>query len=113
MALLGYAWLAAMLRRARRRGETFVARADDPSVRRDNLPAPWRALICPILVLSVSFALPDRLHTPALILASLAGELRLISWCWLPLQSPSKAIADDIIEQIRRDAARVRACHYV
>ncbi|PKM02903.1 MAG: citrate transporter [Gammaproteobacteria bacterium HGW-Gammaproteobacteria-6] len=94
MALLGYAWLAAMLRRAKKRGETFVTRADDPTVRRDDLPAPWRALIGPVLVLVVSFALHDQLHTSALILALLAGALGVMAGCWRHRQTPSKAIAD-------------------
>src|SRR3546814_12675484 len=65
-----------------------------PSVRRDYLPGPWRALIVPILLLTVSFALHDRLHTSALILALLAGALGVIAGCWRHRQTPSKAIAD-------------------
>jgi len=94
MALLGYAWLAAMLRRAKRRGERFIARADDATAQRDDLPAPWRALIGPILVLAVSFALHERLHTSALILALLAGALGVVVGCWRHRQAPAKAIAE-------------------
>lgn len=94
MAGLGYAWLVAMLRRARARGEHFEARASDPTPTRNDLPPAWRALVGPLLVLVVSFALHDRLQTSALILALLSGSLGVIATCWRTRQQPARAVAE-------------------
>jgi H+/gluconate symporter-like permease len=81
MMLVGYAWLGWMLRRATARGERFEDRDGDPHVSRDDLPAPWRALLGPLAVLVVSFALHDRFQTSALILALLAGCVVTVMAC--------------------------------
>lgn len=94
MAGAGYAWLVAMLRRARARGEHFEARAGDPTPSRSDLPPAWRAMVGPVLVLAVSFALHERLQTSALILALLAGSLGVMAGCWRSRQRPAQAIAE-------------------
>ncbi|MGY6517761.1 MAG: GntP family permease [Lysobacteraceae bacterium] len=94
MAGLGYAWLVWMLRRAKGRGERFEAREGDPTEVRADLPAPWRALVGPALVLVVSFALHDSLGTSALIVALLAGCLGVFALCHRFRRDSGKALAE-------------------
>jgi H+/gluconate symporter-like permease len=94
MAVTGYAWLVWMLRRAAARGEHFQARDDDPIASREDLPAPWRAIIGPIAVLVVSFLLHDTLQTSALIIALLAGCLCTVAACWPYRRDTGVAIAE-------------------
>lgn len=94
MAGIGYAWLIWMLNRASARGEGFVARGDDPAATRDDLPAAWRALLGPIAVLAVSFALHDRFQTSALILALLTGGVVTVLACWSHRRTVGHAVAE-------------------
>jgi len=94
MALLGYAWLSWMLRRAKARGERFEPRDDDPVVVREQVPTPWAALVGPLAVLVVSFLLHDRLQTSALIIALLAGCIGTMLACWRHRRDSGKALAD-------------------
>jgi H+/gluconate symporter-like permease len=94
MAGTGYAWLVWMLRRAVARGETFEARTNDPQPVEYTLPAVWRALIGPVLVLVVSFAFHDSLGTSALILALLAGCVGVFLACLDSRRDPGKAVAE-------------------
>jgi H+/gluconate symporter-like permease len=94
MAVLGYAWLTWMLKRAKARGEGFIGRTDDAIIEREALPTPWRALLGPIAVLAVSFALHDRFQTSALILALLAGCLVTVLACWRHRQTLGHAVAE-------------------
>lgn len=94
MAATGYAWLVWMLKRAQRRGERFEARANDPLPVDIALPAVWRALIGPVLVLVVSFVFHDSLQTSALILALLAGCVGVFVCCFQSRRDPGKAVAD-------------------
>lgn len=94
MAGIGYLWLTWMLDRAKARGEGFEARPDDVRVERAVLPTPIRALLGPIAVLAVSFALHDRLQTSALILALLAGCLVTLLACWRHRRTLGHAVAE-------------------
>ncbi len=94
MAAAGYAWLVWMLKRAKLRGEHFEARANDPQPQDIALPAVWRALVGPALVLVVSFVFHDSLQTSALILALLAGCIGVYALCFSSRRDPGKAIAE-------------------
>lgn len=94
MAGLGYWWLVWMLRRAAARGEGFQARDGDPTETRESLPAPWKALVGPALVLLVSFAFHDTLGTSALILALLAGCMGTVVMCWRFKRDSNRALAE-------------------
>jgi len=94
MAGLGYAWLVWMLKRAKLRGEHFEARDNDPQPQDITLPAVWRALVGPALVLVVSFVFHDSLQTSALILALLAGCIGVYALCFKSRRDPGKAIAE-------------------
>lgn len=73
MAVLGYGWLQRMIAAAVRRGEAFVARADDPVASTRMLPRPGRSLLPLLTVLVVSFLLHDALKQSALLIALAAG----------------------------------------
>ena len=94
MAGAGYAWLVWMLKRAKLRGEHFEARDNDPQPLDITLPAVWRALVGPALVLVVSFVFHDSLQTSALILALLAGCIGVYALCFKSRRDPGKAIAE-------------------
>ncbi len=94
MAGLGYAWLVWMLKRAKLRGEHFEARENDPAPQEIALPAVWRALVGPALVLVVSFMFHDSLQTSALILALLAGCIGVYALCFRSRRDPGKAVAE-------------------
>ena len=79
MAVAGYVWLRAMIAQAVARGEKFVGRSDDPLVDARPLPNLVGALLPLATVLSVSFALHERLRQSALLIALTAGILV----CWL------------------------------
>lgn len=94
MALLGQWWLNRMLARAKARGEKFEPREDDPAQRRAHLPSPLVSLVPLALVLALSFALHETLHTGALIAALFAGCVATAALGWRHLQLPGKALAD-------------------
>lgn len=94
MAGFGYWWLSLMLRRAKARGEVFEARENDPQPTAMALPAVWRALVGPALVLVVSFAFHDSLGTSALILALLTGCVGVYLFCFSSRRNPGQAVAD-------------------
>ncbi|MDC8015656.1 GntP family permease [Tahibacter soli] len=94
MALLGHWWLNRMLANAKARGERFEAREDDPQVSRTDLPSPLLSLVPLALVLALSFALHETLHTGALIVALFAGCVATAALGWRHLRMPGKALAD-------------------
>lgn len=94
MAGSGILWLRWMLARAHARGERYQVHAGDPTSNRARLPPPALALIGPLLVLAVSFALHERLATSALILALLSGCLAVALSCWRYRIAPRRALAE-------------------
>jgi H+/gluconate symporter-like permease len=79
MAIGGYLWLRTMIRRAVASGETFEARAGDPSAsEKRDLPALWRGGVPLLVVLLVSFVWHDSLKESALILALGLGVIAAI-----------------------------------
>jgi len=94
MAVLGQLWLGWMLKRAKARGEGFVARDGDPGELRTDLPPFWAALVPTLVVLVVSFLLHERFGVSALILALLAGCLAVALLCFRTFRSPASAIAE-------------------
>lgn len=82
MAAFGYWWLQRMLAGARRRGESFAGRDDDPEPRSKALPHPVTGLIPLLVVLGTSFLLHERLQESALIIALLAGCLATMALNW-------------------------------
>jgi H+/gluconate symporter-like permease len=79
MAIGGYIWLRTMIRRAVASGETFEARAGDPSAsEKRDLPALWRGGVPLLVVLLVSFVWHDSLKESALILALGLGVIAAI-----------------------------------
>lgn len=94
MLLVGSWWLQRMLRQAKARGEHFHERSDDPVATKRDLPALWRALIPPIVVLGVSFALHARFGTSALMVSLLSGVLIIFVVCRKQIQRPKAALAN-------------------
>jgi H+/gluconate symporter-like permease len=94
MAVLGHWWLNRMLARAKARGERFEPRDDDPQISRTELPSPLLSLVPLALVLALSFALHEMLHTGALIVALFAGCVATAAVGWRHLNMPGKALAD-------------------
>lgn len=94
MALLGQWWLNRMLAKAKARGEKFEPREDDPEQRRTDLPSPLLSLVPLVLVLALSFALHESMHTGALIVALFAGCVATAALGWRHLHLPGKALAD-------------------
>jgi len=94
MAGLGQLWLGWMLRRAKARGEHFVAREGDPEGLRTALPPIWAALLPTLAVLTISFTLHDTFGVSALILALLGGCLAVSLLCFRTLKKPGAAIAE-------------------
>lgn len=82
MMVLGSAWLRFMVRRALAAGERFEARGDDPEVAERDLPHPATGLVPLVAVLALSFALHDRLHESALIVALAGGILASLAMHW-------------------------------
>jgi H+/gluconate symporter-like permease len=79
MAIGGYIWLRAMIRRAVANGEIFEARSDDPVANTTReLPALWRGAVPLLVVLAVSFIWHDTLKESALILALGLGVIAAI-----------------------------------
>ena len=93
MAVTGYLWLRAMLRRARARGERFESRAGDPEGARTDLPHPLLALLPLAVVLGTSYALHERYETSALIVALLAGCVAAWAVGFRTLVAPGAALA--------------------
>jgi H+/gluconate symporter-like permease len=75
MAVLGYWWLKRMITKAVAKGETFVARDNDPVVVNKALPNPLTGLIPLVVVLIISFIFHDSLKQSALIIALLGGVI--------------------------------------
>lgn len=94
MAVAGQLWLGWMLKRAKARGEGFVAREGDPGDLRQDLPPLWAALLPTVVVLGVSFALHDAFQVSALIVALLAGGVAVALLCLRTLRQPGKAIGE-------------------
>lgn len=94
MAALGQYWLNWMLKRARARGEKFEARAGDQVAQRESLPSPWLSLLPLIVVLGLSFALHEKLHTAALVVALLAGAVAAALVGWRHLQNLGAALTE-------------------
>ncbi|MDF0726536.1 SLC13 family permease [Cytobacillus sp. S13-E01] len=75
MAVFGYWWLKRMITKAVAKGETFVARDNDPVVENKALPNPLTGLIPLVVVLIISFIFHDSLKQSALIIALLGGVI--------------------------------------
>jgi H+/gluconate symporter-like permease len=73
MAVFGYWWLKRMIQKAVAKGETFVARENDPVVENKALPHPLTGLVPLLVVLIISFIFHDSLKQSALIIALLGG----------------------------------------
>ncbi|MEO8460252.1 MAG: Na+/H+ antiporter NhaC family protein, partial [Dokdonella sp.] len=94
MAFLGQLWLNWMLKRAKARGEHFDERPGDPTATRASLPSPLLSLVPLVAVLALSFALHEKLHTAALIVALFAGAVMAALVGWRHLQQPGHALAE-------------------
>jgi H+/gluconate symporter-like permease len=94
MALLGQWWLNWMLKRAKARGEKFEARPGDQVTQRESLPSPWLSLLPLTVVLGLSFALHEKLHTAALVVALFAGAVTAALVGWRHLQKPGEALTE-------------------
>jgi H+/gluconate symporter-like permease len=94
MAILGSGWLRVMLVRAKARGEAFIARPDDPDMRRDDLPHPALASLPLLVVLAIAFAWHDTLKTSALVLALLGGSIAAALLNVKYLREPGKALSN-------------------
>lgn len=97
MALVGYAWLQWMLKRAVANGERFVARSDDPVVVGRSLPHPGLALLPLLAVLAIGFALHESFGTAALIVALLAGAISCGLLAYRHFRDAHQALADGAI----------------
>ncbi|KKK37881.1 citrate transporter [Mesobacillus campisalis] len=75
MAVFGYWWLKRMIQKAVAKGETFVARGNDPVVENKALPNPLTGLVPLLVVLIISFVFHDSLMQSALIIALLGGVI--------------------------------------
>lgn len=75
MALMGFVWLNAMMRKAVARGECFQARTDDPKLQDKPLPSRFASATPILAVLGVTFFCHEYFAQYALILALLAGCL--------------------------------------
>ena len=78
MAVLGYWWLAKMIRKAIANGEEFEARITDPEIRERDYPHPLTGIIPLLVVLCISFFLHEALAQLALIVALGGGVLTLL-----------------------------------
>jgi H+/gluconate symporter-like permease len=75
MMIFGYWWLKRMIMKAIQNGEHFIARADDKTIVREDLPNPYVSLIPLVVVLIISFIFHDSLAQSALIVALLGGVI--------------------------------------
>ncbi|CAG9622170.1 GntP family permease [Sutcliffiella rhizosphaerae] len=74
MMIFGYWWLKRMIAKAVSRGETFVARDNDPTMDQTRpLPNPFLSAIPLVVVLVISYIFHDSLMQSALIIALLGG----------------------------------------
>lgn len=94
MAILGSWWMRAMLVAAKARGETFLARPDDPDSRREDLPHPALAALPLLVVLAIAFTWHDSLKTSALVLALLGGSIAAALLNIRYLREPGKALSN-------------------
>ncbi|WP_129740580.1 GntP family permease [Alteromonas sp. 76-1] len=78
MAVLGYWWLAKMIRKAIANGEEFEARITDPEIRERDYPHPLTGIIPLLVVLCISLFLHEALAQLALIVALGGGVLTLL-----------------------------------
>ncbi|MBM7606110.1 H+/gluconate symporter-like permease [Metabacillus crassostreae] len=75
MMVFGYWWLGKMIKKAISRGESFVARDNDPVNEDKALPHPLTGLVPLLVVLIISFIFHDSLQQSALIIALLGGVI--------------------------------------
>lgn len=75
MMVFGYWWLGKMIKIAISRGESFVARENDPVNEDKALPHPLTGLVPLVVVLIISFVFHDSLQQSALIIALLGGVI--------------------------------------
>ncbi|WP_226670223.1 GntP family permease [Metabacillus litoralis] len=75
MMVFGYWWLGKMIKKAISRGESFVARENDPVNEDKALPHPLTGLVPLLVVLIISFVFHDSLQQSALIIALLGGVI--------------------------------------
>ncbi|TMP40697.1 citrate transporter [Pseudoalteromonas citrea] len=77
MALLGYALLTWMIKKAQAKGEVFEVRDSDDHRTTRDLPHPITGILPLLVVLGLSFSLHDALQQNALMVALLGGVLSL------------------------------------
>ncbi|WP_168714487.1 GntP family permease [Metabacillus litoralis] len=75
MMVFGYWWLGKMIKKAISRGESFIARENDPVNEDKALPHPLTGLVPLVVVLIISFVFHDSLQQSALIIALLGGVI--------------------------------------
>ncbi len=95
MAVLGYFWLDFLIKRDKKRGETFEEWAGDPQpLNNDALPHPLLGVAPLFVVLLLSFFLHDSLKQSALIIALSGGMLATVICNFRFMRNPGSALSE-------------------
>lgn len=94
MFVIGYWWLAKMIKAAVARGERFQQRESDPELVERDLPSPFSGLVPLIVVLTLSFLFHEDLKQNALIIALSGGVLAIAIINFRYFQNMSRAVGE-------------------